>query len=77
MHIGSENSSDRKPICRQQAEEIFLRVFAIVPAVRPVSGIWIINILSGDYFSRILQTRDVGSSQHQLTARFQHPSDFG
>src|SRR5712691_3807669 len=76
MYVGSENGSDSKPICGQQTEKIFLRVFAIVPAVRTVSGIWIVNILSRDYFSRVLQTSDVGSSKHQITPRLQHPSDF-
>src|SRR5258707_14038516 len=76
MHIGSENGPEGKSVCRQQTEKIFLRVFAIVPAVRPVPGIWIVNILSRDYLSRVLQTRDVGSSQNQIAAGLQHPPDF-
>src|SRR6266404_2338907 len=76
MYVGSENGSDGKPICCQQTEKIFLRVFAIVPAVRPVPGIWIVDILSRDYLSRILQARDIRSSQHQIAAGLQHPSDF-
>ncbi len=76
MHIGSENGPEGKPVCRQQTEKIFLRVFAIVPAVRPVPGVWIVNILSADYFSRIFQTRDVGSGQHQIAARLQYSFDL-
>ena len=76
MYVGSENGSDSKPVCGQQTEKIFLRVFAIVSAVRPVPGIWIVNIFSRDYFSCVLQARDVGSSQNQIAAGLQHPSDF-
>src|SRR5713226_421797 len=59
MHVGSEHSSDGKSICRQQIEKILLRVFAIVPAIGPMTRIWIVNVFAGDYLPHVIQARDV------------------
>src|SRR6185437_1267503 len=61
---------------RHQAMQFIARVFAIVPAVRPVSGIGIVHIPALKQCDHVFKARGIRCRQYEHAARFQHARNF-
>src|SRR5215213_1813397 len=76
VDIGAENVVNIKAIVREQAIQVVLIIFAVVPAVWAIAGIRVVDIFAADKLADIIKARDVRRRDDQRTSGLEYSSNL-